>query len=84
MRILVMIMLGINSLFAGIGNLAVKRTAASSVTASSPEHILYNPIVILAGILFLLGLRKVPQLIKGLGEGLENFKKMIKDDEEQK
>jgi len=40
-------------------------------------------LVIIAGIVLLLfGGAKVPQLMKGLGEGMREFKKATRDDEE--
>ncbi len=37
--------------------------------------------VIAAVILLLFGGKKIPELAKGLGSGIKNFKKAIKDDE---
>ncbi|MDA3945188.1 MAG: twin-arginine translocase TatA/TatE family subunit [Helicobacteraceae bacterium] len=41
----------------------------------------FELILILAVVLLLFGGKKIPQLAKGLGEGIRNFKKSIKDDE---
>ena len=38
--------------------------------------------LILAVVLLLFGGKKIPQLAKGLGEGIRNFKKSVKDDDE--
>ncbi len=37
--------------------------------------------VILAIVLLLFGGKKIPELAKGLGSGIKNFKKAMKDDE---
>ncbi len=37
--------------------------------------------VIAAVILLLFGGKKIPELAKGLGSGIKNFKKAVKDDE---
>jgi sec-independent protein translocase protein TatA len=39
--------------------------------------------VIAAVILLLFGGKKIPELAKGLGSGIKNFKKAVKDDEEE-
>ncbi|MDY5740010.1 MAG: twin-arginine translocase TatA/TatE family subunit [Helicobacter sp.] len=39
-------------------------------------------IVVLIIVLLLFGGKKIPELMKGLGSGVKNFKKAIKDDEE--
>jgi sec-independent protein translocase protein TatA len=41
-------------------------------------------IVILVIILLLFGAKKIPDLAKGLGGGIKNFKNAMKDDEEVK
>ncbi len=41
-------------------------------------------IVILVVILILFGGKKIPELAKGLGSGIKNFKKAVKEDEEEK
>lgn len=38
--------------------------------------------VIVVVILLLFGGRKIPELAKGLGTGIKNFKQALKDDEE--
>ena len=38
-------------------------------------------ILILAVVLLLFGGKKIPQLAKGLGEGIRNFKKSVKDED---
>ena len=40
----------------------------------------FELILILAVVLLLFGGKKIPQLAKGLGEGIRNFKKSVKDD----
>ena len=42
----------------------------------------FELILILAVVLLLFGGKKIPQLAKGLGEGIRNFKKSVKDPEE--
>ncbi|MGX2983509.1 twin-arginine translocase TatA/TatE family subunit [Helicobacter sp. 23-1045] len=41
----------------------------------------WNVVVILAVILLLFGGKKIPELAKGLGTGIKNFKNAVKDDE---
>lgn len=41
----------------------------------------YELILILAVVLLLFGGKKIPELAKGLGQGIKNFKKSMKDDE---
>lgn len=41
-------------------------------------------IVILIIVLLLFGGRKIPELMKGLGKGMREFKKATKDDEDEK
>jgi sec-independent protein translocase protein TatA len=38
-------------------------------------------VIILAVVLLLFGGKKIPELAKGLGQGIKNFKKSVKDDE---
>ncbi len=40
-------------------------------------------IIILLIIVLLFGAKKIPDLAKGLGSGIKNFKKAMKDDEEE-
>jgi len=40
-------------------------------------------LIILAVVLLLFGGKKIPELAKGLGTGIRNFKKAIKDDEDE-
>jgi len=42
----------------------------------------FELILILAVVLLLFGGKKIPELAKGLGQGIRNFKKSVKDDEE--
>ena len=42
----------------------------------------WNVVVILVVILLLFGGKKIPELAKGLGAGIKNFKNAVKDDEE--
>lgn len=46
----------------------------------SPGHI----ILILAVVLLLFGGKKIPELMKGLGEGVKEFKNASKGDSEEK
>ncbi len=39
-------------------------------------------VLILAVVLLLFGGKKIPELMKGLGSGIRNFKEAIKEDEE--
>ena len=39
-------------------------------------------LIILAIIVLLFGAKKIPDLAKGIGSGIKNFKKAVKDDEE--
>lgn len=39
-------------------------------------------IIIALVVLLLFGGKKIPELAKGLGSGIKNFKKAVKDDEE--
>lgn len=41
----------------------------------------WNVVVILVVILLLFGGKKIPELAKGLGAGIKNFKNAVKDDE---
>jgi len=38
-------------------------------------------VLVLAVILLLFGGKKIPELAKGLGQGIKNFKKSVKDDD---
>ncbi len=40
-------------------------------------------LVILAIVILIFGVNKIPQLGKGLGEGIRNFKSALKDGEEK-
>ena len=40
-------------------------------------------LVILVVVLLLFGGKKIPELAKGLGSGIKNFKKAIKEDEDE-
>lgn len=40
-------------------------------------------LIILVIIVLLFGAKKIPDLAKGLGSGIKNFKKAMKDDEEE-
>ena len=44
----------------------------------------WNVVVILVVILLLFGGKKIPELAKGLGAGIKNFKNAVKDDDEDK
>ena len=39
-------------------------------------------VLILAVVLLLFGGKKIPELAKGLGQGIKNFKKSVKDDDD--
>ena len=41
-------------------------------------------IIILIIVLLLFGGRKIPELMKGLGKGMKEFKKATKEDEDEK
>jgi sec-independent protein translocase protein TatA len=41
-------------------------------------------VVILGIAMLLFGGKKIPELAKGLGEGIRNFKTALKDDKEEK
>lgn len=43
----------------------------------------FELILILAVVLLLFGGKKIPELAKGLGQGIKNFKKSVKDDENE-
>ena len=40
-------------------------------------------VLILAVVLLLFGGKKIPELAKGLGQGIKNFKKSVKDDDSE-
>ena len=40
-------------------------------------------LVILAVVVLLFGAKKIPELAKGVGQGIKDFKKAIKEDEQQ-
>lgn len=40
-------------------------------------------LIILAIVVLLFGAKKIPELAKGMGAGIRNFKKAMKDDEEE-
>ncbi len=40
-------------------------------------------VIVLLVILLLFGAKKIPELAKGLGSGIKNFKKAVKEDEEE-
>ncbi|WP_121020631.1 twin-arginine translocase TatA/TatE family subunit [Helicobacter vulpis] len=40
-------------------------------------------LIVLFVIVLLFGAKKIPELAKGLGSGIKNFKKAIKEDEEE-
>jgi len=41
----------------------------------------FELVLILLVVLLLFGGKKIPELAKGLGQGIKNFKKSVKDDE---
>ncbi|NPA82233.1 MAG: twin-arginine translocase TatA/TatE family subunit [Epsilonproteobacteria bacterium] len=40
-------------------------------------------LIILAIVVLLFGAKKIPELAKGLGSGIKNFKKAMKEDDEE-
>jgi sec-independent protein translocase protein TatA len=42
----------------------------------------FELVLILVVVLLLFGGKKIPELAKGLGQGIKNFKKSMKDDDE--
>ncbi len=40
-------------------------------------------LIILAIVVLLFGAKKIPDLAKGIGTGIKNFKKAVKEDEEE-
>jgi len=42
----------------------------------------FELVLILMVVLLLFGGKKIPELAKGLGQGIKNFKKSVKDDDE--
>ncbi|CUU40733.1 MULTISPECIES: twin-arginine translocase TatA/TatE family subunit [Helicobacter] len=40
-------------------------------------------VIILLIVVLLFGAKKIPELAKGLGSGIKNFKKAVKDDDEE-
>lgn len=44
---------------------------------------IWHWVIVLLVIVLLFGAKKIPELAKGLGSGIKNFKKAIKDDEEE-
>ena len=45
-------------------------------------HGIWSILLIVVGIVFLFGGKKIPELMKGIGGGIKEFKKASKDDEE--
>lgn len=43
----------------------------------------FELVLILAVVLLLFGGKKIPELAKGLGQGIKNFKKSVKDDDDK-
>ncbi|MDD3775810.1 MAG: twin-arginine translocase TatA/TatE family subunit [Sulfurovaceae bacterium] len=41
-------------------------------------------LIVLAVIVLLFGAKKIPELAKGLGQGIKNFKEAVNEDEEKK
>ena len=48
------------------------------------EFSVFHWLIVLAIVLILFGGRKIPEVMKGLGEGIRNFKSAIKEPEENK
>jgi len=47
-----------------------------------PGH--WELIVIVVGILVLFGGKKIPEMMKGIGSGIKEFRKGIREDEDEK
>ena len=43
----------------------------------------FDLFIIIAAIVLLFGGKKIPELAKGLGQGIKNFKSAVKDDEKK-
>ena len=43
----------------------------------------FELVLILLVVLLLFGGKKIPELAKGLGQGIKNFKKSVKDDDDE-
>jgi len=88
MRFFLIIILSIDNVLAGLVGLAAKGTITSTkVIVSQPNGILSGVntelAIILGGIILLFRWRKIPELIRGLGQGIKNFKNAVKEDDEQ-
>jgi len=44
---------------------------------------IWHWVIVLLVIVLLFGAKKIPELAKGLGSGVKNFKKAIKEDDEE-
>ena len=44
---------------------------------------IWQLLIVLLIVVLLFGAKKIPELAKGLGSGIKNFKKAIKEDEEE-
>lgn len=44
---------------------------------------IWHWVIVLLVIILLFGAKKIPELAKGLGSGIKNFKKAIREDEEE-
>jgi len=45
---------------------------------------IWSILLIVVGIVFLFGAKKIPELMKGIGGGIKEFKKASKEEEEKK
>ena len=45
---------------------------------------IWSILLIVVGIVFLFGAKKIPELMKGIGGGIKEFKKASKEEEEEK
>ncbi len=43
----------------------------------------FELVIVVAVVLLLFGGKKIPELAKGLGQGIKNFKSAVKDDKEE-
>ncbi len=44
---------------------------------------IWQLLIVLLIVVLLFGAKKIPELAKGLGSGIKNFKKAVKEDEEE-
>ena len=56
----------------------IKKTEVMTILAISGAHI----VIVVIALLLLFGGKKIPELMSGIGKGMKDFKKAIKEDEE--